>query len=71
MNKDDIMAKTKEQMKIIQEKTGIDPKIILGILGVAALFTLIGLFDKYITCLVAIGVLKPLRQKKETMISNG
>ena len=54
MNKDDIMAKTKEQMKIIQEKTGIDPKIILGILGVAALFTLIGLFDKYITCLVAI-----------------
>ena len=54
MNKEDLMKKFDEQMKIIQDKTGINPKIVLGVLGAALLLTLIGWLDKYITCLVAI-----------------
>lgn len=45
-----------KHLKIIKDKTGVDPKIILGILGVSLVFTLIGIFDKYITCLVGIAL---------------
>ena len=57
MNKEDLMKKFDEQMKIIQDKTGINPKIVLGVLGAALFLTLIGWLDKYITCLVAIVLL--------------
>ena len=48
------MDKVKKQLQIITDKTGIDGRIILGVLGVAALLTLIGFLDRYITCLVGI-----------------
>ena len=54
MNKDELLKKVKVHLDVIKEKTGIDPKIVLGVLGVALLFTLIGFLDQYITCLVAI-----------------
>ena len=52
--KEDFMTKVKKQLQIITDKTGIDARIILAILGVAIVLTLIGFLDKYITCLVAI-----------------
>ncbi|MCQ2816159.1 MAG: HVA22/TB2/DP1 family protein [archaeon] len=54
MSSQDFMGKIKDQMQLIKDKTGIDPKIILGILGGAALLTLTGFLDSYITCIVGI-----------------
>lgn len=48
------LAYIEEHLDIIEKKTGVNPKIILSILGAALLLTLIGLLDKYITCIVAI-----------------
>ena len=55
--KNPIIKKIDEHLKIIVEKTGIQGKYIMIALGVSLLFTIIGFFDKYITCLV--GILLP------------
>jgi receptor expression-enhancing protein 5/6 len=55
--KNPIIKKIDEHLKIIVDKTGIQGKYIMIALGVALLFTIIGFLDKYITCLV--GILLP------------
>ena len=55
--KNPIIKKIDEHLKIIVEKTGIQGKYIMIALGVSLLFTIIGFLDKYITCLV--GILLP------------
>jgi receptor expression-enhancing protein 5/6 len=55
--KNPIIKKIDEHLKIIVDKTGIQGKYIMIALGVSLLFTIIGFLDKYITCLV--GILLP------------
>ena len=55
--KNPIIKKIDEHLKIIVDKTGIKGKYIMIALGVSLLFTIIGFLDKYITCLV--GILLP------------
>ena len=55
--KNQIIKKIDEHLKIIVDKTGIQGKYIMIALGVSLLFTIIGFLDKYITCLV--GILLP------------
>lgn len=52
--KDQVMERIQKELKIIGDKTGVNPKIILGILGGAVILSLINLFAPYITCLVGI-----------------
>ena len=51
---EDIKAKVNNHLELIKEKTGVNPTIILSILGVALGFTIIGFLDEYITCIVGI-----------------
>ena len=55
--KNPIIKKIDEHLKIIVEKTGIQGKYIMMALGVSLFLTIIGFLDKYITCLV--GILLP------------
>ena len=55
--KNPIIKKIDEHLKLIVDKTGIQGKYIMIALGVSLLFTIIGFLDKYITCLV--GILLP------------
>ena len=44
----------KKEIQLISKKTGIDGKIISGILGICLILSFINLFGKYITCLVGV-----------------
>lgn len=52
--KDQVMERVQKELKIIQDKTGVNPKIIIGILGGAIILSLIRIFAPYITCIVGI-----------------
>lgn len=65
---DEIKAKAKKQMDLIKEKTGIDPRIILGILLAAIILTTCGCFERYITALV--GTILPCYWSLKALDSN-
>lgn len=50
----ELMNKVGVHLNLIKKKTGQDPKIIIGIFAIALFFTIMGWFDKYITCIVGI-----------------
>ena len=50
----ELMNKVGLHLNLIKKKTGQDPKIILGIFAVALIFTFMGWFQTYITCIVGI-----------------
>ena len=54
INNKELMNKLGVHLNLIEKKTGQNPKIILGILGISLLFVLIGYLEKYITCIVGI-----------------
>ena len=54
INQEELMKNIGKQLNLIKTKTKTDPKIILCILGVGLLLTLLGWFDKYITCIIGI-----------------
>ena len=65
---DEIKAKAKKQMDLIKEKTGVDPRIILGILLGAIILTTCGCFERYITALV--GIVLPCYWSLKALDSN-
>jgi len=54
INQEELMKNVGKHLNLIKNKTKTDPKIIIGILICGLLLTLLGWFDKYITCLIGI-----------------
>ena len=54
INQEELMKNVGKHLNLIKNKTKTDPKIILGILAGGLVLTLLGWFDKYITCLIGI-----------------
>ena len=54
INNKELMNQLGVHLKLIEKKTGQNPKIILGILAASLIFVIIGFFEKYITCIVGI-----------------
>ena len=54
INNKELMNQLGVHLKLIEKKTGQNPKIILGILAASLIFVIIGYFEKYITCIVGI-----------------
>ena len=52
-----LLEKIEGQLKIVEEATGLNSKLIMSILGVCLFFVFIGYFDHYIT--TVIGILYP------------
>lgn len=55
--KSDLSTLLQEQLRIIEEKTNINPKLVLGVLGAALAFVFIGYFEVHITNII--GILYP------------
>ncbi len=54
INNKELMNQLGVHLKLIEKKTGQNPKIILGILAASLIFVIIGYLEKYITCIVGI-----------------
>jgi hypothetical protein len=54
INQEELMKNVGKHLNLIKNKTKTDPKIILGILAGGLVLTLLGWFDKYITCLITL-----------------
>lgn len=54
INQEELMKNLGKQLNLIKNKTKTDPKIIISILVGGLFLTLLGWFDKYITCLIGI-----------------
>ena len=54
INNKELMNQLGVHLKLIEKKTGQNPKIILGILAASLIFVVIGYLEKYITCIVGI-----------------
>ena len=54
INNKELMNQLGVHLKLIEKKTGQNPKIILGTLAASLIFVIIGYLEKYITCIVGI-----------------
>lgn len=52
----EMMSRVQKELNLIQDKTGFNPKIIVGVLGAALLGSMIGCLGPYITCVVGIAL---------------
>jgi receptor expression-enhancing protein 5/6 len=54
INQEELMKNVGKHLNLIKEKSKIDPKIVLGIIIIGIFLTMLGWFDKYITCIIGI-----------------
>jgi receptor expression-enhancing protein 5/6 len=54
INQEELMKNVGKHLNLLKEKSKIDPKIVLGIILIGILLTVLGWFDKYITCIIGI-----------------